>query len=125
MNEVGSHGSSQHLLKQGGRTNDGSTNTSVDSYAEFVSLPTIACIPNNDKYDIGPMVSKLNEIVKIVFMIELIRQKYVRNKDPQFLINEIRRQHRKQIITSYIASKTHHSSRWDYNIKVQAHIQRK
>ena len=91
MNEVGNHGSSQNLLKQVGRIDYGSINTSVDSYAKFISFPTIAYIPNNDEYDIGPMVSKLNEIVKIVFMIELIRQKYVRNKDPQFLINEIQK----------------------------------
>ena len=35
IGRVGSHGISQRILKHVGRTNDVSTNTSVDIYAEF------------------------------------------------------------------------------------------
>ena len=47
---VESHGSSQYLLKQDERIYDGSTNTSVDSYADVVLFSTIFCIPNNVEY---------------------------------------------------------------------------
>ena len=42
IDEIRSHGSNQYLLKQIGRIDDDSTNTSVDSYVEVVSLSVVA-----------------------------------------------------------------------------------
>ena len=53
---VETHGSSQYLLKQDERFCDGSTNTSVDSYAIVVLISTVGYIPNNVEYS-RPIVS--------------------------------------------------------------------
>ena len=63
--EIRSHGSNQYLLKQIGRIDDDSTNTIGDSYAEIVSLPLVAYIPNDDEYDSGPIVVELDDIIVI------------------------------------------------------------
>ena len=47
---VESCGSSQYLLKHDEAIYDGSTNISVDNYADMVLLPTVANIPNNVEY---------------------------------------------------------------------------
>ena len=62
---VESHGSSQYLLKQGERIYDGSTNTSVDSYAYVVLFSTIGYIPNNVEYS-WPIVVEPYETIVIV-----------------------------------------------------------
>ena len=57
-------GSSQHLHKQDGRIDVGSTNTSVDSYADVVLFPIVAYIPNNVEYS-GPIVVKPDDTIVI------------------------------------------------------------
>lgn len=60
--------SSQHRRKQARKTGDSSADTSVDSDAEVVPLPTVAFISNDDEYDSGPVVVEPDDIAAIASM---------------------------------------------------------
>ena len=61
---VESRGSIQYLFKQDERVYGGSTNTSVDSYANMVLFPTVAYIPNNVEYS-WPIVVEPDDAIVI------------------------------------------------------------
>ena len=64
IDEIRSHGSNQYLLKQIGRIDDDSTNTSVDSYVDMVLLPTVAYIPTNVEYS-RPIIVEPDDTIVI------------------------------------------------------------
>ena len=61
---VESRGSIQYLLKQDERIYDGSTNTSVDSYADVVLFSMVGYIPNYVEYS-RPIVVEPDDIIVI------------------------------------------------------------
>jgi len=85
---VESWGSSKYLLKQNERIYDGSTNTSVDSYANMVLLPTIAYIPNNVEYS-RPIVVEPDDTIFIASKCLGISKSGI--EDRQFFINGIQK----------------------------------
>lgn len=57
--------SNQYLRKQARKTGDSSVDTSVDSDAEIVSVPTVSSTSNDDEYDSGPVVVEPDDIAAI------------------------------------------------------------
>ena len=81
-------GSSQHLLKQDGRIDVGSTNTSVDSYVDMVLLPTVAYIPTNVEYS-RPIIVEPDDTIVIASTCLGIAKSG--SEDREFFINGIQK----------------------------------
>ena len=64
MHNVLNRGSRQYLLKQDEIIYDGSTNTSVDSYADIMLFPNVAYIPNNVEYS-QPIIVEPDDTIVI------------------------------------------------------------
>ena len=85
---VESRGSIQYLLKQDEIIYDGSTNTTVDSYADVVLFLTVAYIPNNVEYSRHIAVETDDTIVIASTCLGIAKSG---SKDPQFFINRIQK----------------------------------